>query len=718
MTLTLFFTVLCDALDTGDLMRPVRTTTPPVIDGKLDDPVWRTALKVTGFKTFYPDFGKSIPESTVAYAAYDDTNLYFAFRCFDPEPAKIKATLTQRDNIRYDDFICLNIDTFDDQQTLYAFYVNPIGIQMDSRGTNYAEDISVDFVWTSAGTMDDKGYSVEVSIPLKSLRYNDGNPTYMGMIFERQIGRRLEHVSYPALDPAKGYQFVNQMGRLEYDGLKHYAFWEVLPAFTYSAKFHQNQGDLQQYVDRGELGITAKYGITPQLILDATYNPDFSQVEADAGQVDINLRSPLYFAEKRPFFLEGTELLNLAGIDQSRQQGVLYSVYTRTIVNPLAGAKLSGKTSRDGSLAAIVAVDDLADGRSEAYGNRAVVPIVRYKQAFGSGDSYVGGIYAGRELGPTFNRVGGLDGHLRISPAMSLEYHALGSLTRSTDSTTENNGHALSMLYRSSTREMEWGLEANKVSHGFELDDGFLTRTGILAVDAYVTPRIYPGSKTIDRIDLSAFGSVLKDEPSGLWETNNRISAMVTLLGSLSATAQYTVATEIFAGQRFSDNGVKIIGGGQFSKEVFLSISARYGSSVIYSSVPDQGKGTTLSASLDLQPWQHFDLAFDGTYANLFRSSDNSLVYDYPLGRIRLTYQWNEYWFVRAIAEYNGYRKSLTDDFLLSFTYIPGTVMYIGYGSLFERSAWDQTQRSYVAANSYLETYRGIFFKVSYLWRS
>ncbi|HEY6953296.1 MAG TPA: DUF5916 domain-containing protein, partial [Bacteroidota bacterium] len=327
------FALIGSDLQAGDSMKPVRTDTPPRIDGNLDDPVWSKALKVTGFRTFYPDFGKVIPESTVAYAAYDDTNLYFAFRCFDPEPSKIKATLTQRDNIRNDDFICLNIDTFDDQQALYAFYVNPIGIQMDSRGTNTNEDIGVDLVWASAGQIDDKGYSVEVSIPLKSIRYNSGDPTYMGMIFERQIGRRLEHVSYPSLDPAKGYQFVNQMGRLEYDGLKHYAFWQVLPAFTYSSRYHADGGALKQFENRGELGVTATYGITPQLILDGAYNPDFSQVEADAGQVDINLRSPLYFAEKRPFFLEGTDLLTLGGIDQSRQQGLLYGVYTRTIVN-------------------------------------------------------------------------------------------------------------------------------------------------------------------------------------------------------------------------------------------------------------------------------------------------------------------------------------------------------------------------------------------------
>ena len=699
----------------GQSLKVTRTGTPPRLDGELNDAVWTSALKVTDFKTFYPDFGKVIPESTVAFAAFDDTNLYFAFRCFDPEPSKIKATMAARDNIRNDDWICLNIDTFNDQQSLFAFYVNPLGIQMDSRGTNSTEDMGVDMVWYSAARMDSLGYSVEVSIPLKSIRYSSGDPTYMGIFFERLIGRRQEHVAYPAFDPAKGMQFLTQMGQLEYDGLKHYAFWQLLPTFTYSAKYHQNQGSLTQYNNHGEAGVTATYGITPQLILDATYNPDFSQVEADAGQVDINLRSPLYFAERRPFFLEGTDIFSLAGIDQGRQQGILYSVYTRTIVNPLTGIKLSGKISREGSLAAILAVDDLTDGRSIQFGKNAVVPMIRYKHSLGD-DSFLGGIYVGREWGPTYNRVGGVDGLLRLTPAASLEYHALGSTTRLTDSTNASTGHALSMLFRSSSRSLEWGIEGNKVSQAFALDDGYLTRTGLLGLNAYVSPKVYPASRVVNRIDFTAFGSALRDDPSGLWETNNRFTVSAVILGSLSATAQYIAATEIYLGQRFSNSGIQVAAGGQFTNEIYFSLISRVGNAVIYSLSPEQGKGTTLTANLIFQPWEDFNLTATATYANLFRSSDNSLMFDYPIERIKLTYQLNQYWFVRTIAEYNGYRKSLTDDFLLSFTYIPGTVMYLGYGSLYERTAWNQT--AYVAANSYLETYRGIFLKVSYLWRS
>jgi hypothetical protein len=715
LSLLLFPLLLAVHLRAGESLKPTRTETPPAIDGKLDDPVWNTAMMVTGFRTFAPDFGKAVPESTVAYAAYDDENLYFAFRCFDPTPSNIKASVSQRDNIRTDDWICLNIDTFSDQQSLFAFYVNPLGIQMDSRGNNTMEDISVDFVWNSAGRIDEYGYTVEAGIPLKSIRYASGDPTSMSIFFERLIARRQEHVSFPPFDPAKGYQFLTQMQALEYRGLKHYAFWELLPAFTYSNLRHQDRGTLTKYVDRGELGLTAKYGITPQLILDGTYNPDFSQVEADAGQVDVNLRSPLFFNEKRPFFLEGTDILTLGGIDQSRQDGILYGVYTRTIVDPLAGVKLSGKVSREGTLAAVFALDDLTNGRSIVYGKNALTSILRYKQALNE-DSYVGALYTSRDWGPTFNRAGGFDGVQRISPSSTLEYHLLGSATRPTDSSATLGGHALSVLYRLTTRDIEWGMEGNELSERFQLDAGYLTRTGILCLNAYVIPKIYPSSSLFDRFDLATFVSVLRDEPSGLWETNNRFTLSAVILGSLSASVRYNYATEVFAGKRFSDNAFQFFGGGQFSRTVNFQLSCRYGNGVIYQASPEQGNGTVASAALTYQPSEHVDITATGTYANLFRSSDNSLVYEYPIARLRVKYQLNQYWFIRAIAEYNGYRKSLTDDFLLSFTYIPGTVMYLGYGSLFERTVWDHT--SYVPSTSYLETYRGIFVKVSYLWRS
>jgi hypothetical protein len=198
----------------------------------------------------------------------------------------------------------------------------------------------VDLVWDSAARVDAEGYTVEIRIPLKSIRYTHRDVVRMAVFFERTIARRGEHGSYPYLDPAQGYAFLPQMAPLEYPGLKRPLVLELLPAFTYAQKRVREGGELVKRPDAQEWSLTAKYGITPSLILDATVNPDFSQVEADAGQIDANLRFGLFFAEKRPFFLEGSESYNVTGTSFGPLQTV---VHTRTIQDPRWGAKLSGE---------------------------------------------------------------------------------------------------------------------------------------------------------------------------------------------------------------------------------------------------------------------------------------------------------------------------------------------------------------------------------------
>jgi len=134
---------LTATLFSNNPLQPLRTDNPPKIDGRLDDSIWKSAPSVTGFKTFHPDFGIDMPERTIVYMAYDRENLYFGFKCFDSQPDKIKASIARRDTIRPDDWICINLDSFNDQQALYALYINPLGIQTDSRYAGGREDFSL-----------------------------------------------------------------------------------------------------------------------------------------------------------------------------------------------------------------------------------------------------------------------------------------------------------------------------------------------------------------------------------------------------------------------------------------------------------------------------------------------------------------------------------------------------------------------------------------------
>lgn len=691
-------------------LRPLRTDTPPRIDGILDDAVWAVAPQVNGFRTFTPDFGKVMPESTSVFMAYDRENLYFAYYCYDPDPSTIKAEVTNRDNIRRHDWICINLDSFNDQQALYGFYVNPLGIQEDSRFSAGGEDMSVDFVWYSAGRIVDDGYIVEVQIPLKSIRYADTNPVEMSVVFERRVSRRSEQATYPPLDPRMGFAFLVQMKPMVFHDIKHYTLLEVLPGVTYRQDFRDEEGVFRRYVNKGEGSLTAKYGITSDLILDATYNPDFSQVESDAGQVDVNLRSGIFFPEKRPFFLEGSEIFNIAATGVTPPDPLLAGVHTRTIENPLVGVKISGKLARRTTLAAIYALDEPAAG-----GDRLHVPILRMKQAL-TEDSYFGFLATAREDGGAFNRVIGADGTLRANVSSTFDYNAFFSSTR-TAGTGAVQGYAATALYQYGTRDLNYSLGVNAVSRDFQTSTGFLIRTGILAFNAAATPKFYPDSEVLRRIDVGLVSSQVRDEFSGLWETINFVNLQATLPAGVTFRIRGKYSTEVFAGERFRTDGVLISGGGQFTRQVNLTASYDY-SRAIYYPDPSQGVQSLASATLVYQPWNQFEARLSLTHVSFQRSSDDQKIFEYPIGRARLTYQMNRYLFLRAIAEYNKLRRTLLTDYLVSFTYIPGTVLHAGYGSLYQRSAWQGSAADYVDADSFSEFRRGFFFKMSYLWRS
>ncbi len=195
-------------------------------------------------------------------------------------------------------------------------------------------------------------------MPLKSLRYAGDDPTMMGVILERYISRRSEHSSFPRLDPAKGFALLTQMYPLAYGGVEHYKLVEILPAVTATRQDVRNTTTLDRGKQEAEVSITAKYGLTSDLILDGTLNPDFSQVESDAGQVDLNLRYSLFYQEKRPFFLEGQDHFTMGATATSLDPTIYYS---RTVVDPFIGARLTGKIGAGNTLAASYAIDNVID---------------------------------------------------------------------------------------------------------------------------------------------------------------------------------------------------------------------------------------------------------------------------------------------------------------------------------------------------------------------
>jgi hypothetical protein len=696
------------------ILQPLSLTVPPTIDGKLEEPFWSEAPSVTGFKTYSPDYGHDLGEKTVAYMAYDSENIYFAFRCFDRQPQKIKASIARRDDIRPDDWVCLNLDSFNDQQSLYAFYVNPLGIQMDSRYSGGKEDFSEDFVWYSGGTIDEEGYAVEVRIPLKSIRYASGKRVEMGIIFERRISRLTQNGTFPPLSPERGMFFLTQMAPMEYFGLKRYTLLEVLPAFTYRQQYFLEEGRLRRERPGRDLSLTAKYGLTSSLILDGTVNPDFSQVEADAGQVDVNLRYELFYPEKRPFFMEGSENFNLAGATE--EDYLLSAVHTRNIIEPQVGVKLTGKIARRDNLATIFASDE---GVAPSDGLLLSPPpayfsILRYKHALAQ-DSFLGFFITNRDQGGLYNRVGGPDGQVRLNQSSLLGFHALASLTRDSNESPREDGYALGLDYLYDTRSWEVRLGFQDVSADFETETGYLIRNGLTRLRGSCTRKFYPPFRALPRIDLNLFSSQLKDRESGLWETEDALFLGFLLVRSSRVVLGYAYSTEVFLGRRFDTSGWNIQTQSQVSKRVYFRIVYRSGKAIRYTERPFQSRGKRALASLIYQPSENLNWAMDFTYSDLFREENSEKIYDYTILRNRLTYQVNKYLFFRGVVEYNSYRRQILADLLASFTYIPGTVLQLGYGSLYNKIRWQG--EDYVDSDQFLETRRGLFFKASYLWR-
>lgn len=696
-----------------ETLKPVFTTIPPVIDGQLDDAVWESAPKVSEFKTFTPDFGKELSEKTIVYMAYDKENIYFAYKCYDSQPDKIRATVTSRDNIRSEDWICINLDSFNDQQSLYALYVNPLGIQEDSRFTGNTEDTSIDLIWYSAGKINSDGYSIEIKLPLKSLRYSNTNPVQMSVFFERRISRTSEQGSFPAMDPAKGYAFLTQMQPIFYYDVEHYALIELLPAITYGQKHTNVNGKLTSEEVNRDISLTLKYGLTSDLILDATYNPDFSQIEADAGQVDINLRYNIFYPEKRPFFLEGKENFGLAATSINEVDPVYSLIYTRNIVSPVAGIKLVGKVNENNTVAALYSIDeqtDITTGKEKNYH----FPIMRYKHNL-SDDGFIGATIASKEHADNFSRIAGVDGQIRLTQASRFEFNGILSQSKLTSTSDRNFGNTVGLRYISGSRDLDMDYAIKNVSEDFRADMGFIRRTGVTAFSGLIKPKFYPEVASIQRIDAELFSAQTKDNTYNMWETNNYAAATMFFGGSFNLRIKYSYATEIFLNQRFKTGGFSVNAGGLVSNIINFAVIYKRANSIYYSSSPFQGYSNIIQAIAIITPSEKFSSRIDFIFSDFKRESDDILLYEYPITRIRLTYQMNKYLFLRGIAEYNKYRQQLLTDFLASFTYIPGTVLHFGYGSIYQKTEW--VNNAYIQSDNFLEMKRGFFFKASYLWR-
>ncbi len=680
-----------------------RLANTPRIDGVLDNPIWEEkALKIEDFLQFTPK-EKGIPtQKTVAYLGYDYKNLYVAFRCFDSEQKKIRASITNRDNIIDDDWVAIFLDTFDEKRRAFSFIINPLGIQLDAirteEGGNDRMDESWDTVFYSDGRIDDEGFTVEIAIPFKSIRFPDAEEKVWNVFLGRNIARSGEITTWPSLSrdiPGLICQSQPMVIRARVEKGKNF---EVMPILT-SLKTKDTKIDVQP-------GLNFKWGISSDLTMDLTVNPDFSHIEADAPQIEVNQRYALYYSEKRPFFLEGMEIFQFPndGLD---------IVYTRRIIDPAGGAKLTGKVGRFtyGLLTALDAnpteslwqVSNGAGGRD----HNALFNIFRMKADVFK-ESYIGFSLTDKEIDGSYNRVAAVDGQLKFSNKFFITFQAAGSKTKYEDEETDIVP-ALYAQFMYFSKFVGAGAWWKSIHPDFEASSGFVNRVDYKSYGVFSYFSIYPQKQYLNQIQLSLNAGIrdayFEDFAQDRWVRAN-LQFRFTEFNQMYVTFRNDM--ERYEGVIFHKNTVSIEGQNNLIKWMPFGLFFQTGSSIYYDPEdPFLGWTNIYGIYIELKPSKRLRLGAEFTKQTFWEKRGGELVFDYNVIRARTTYQLSKALSLRAIVDYNHFYKEIYGSFLISFVLRPGTVFFLGVDNNLLRDEFER----------YGQTNYSVFLKFSYWWR-
>ncbi len=699
-------------------VKPVKVEKKVNLDGKLDEAVWQTQPVSGYFPTYSPIFGEKLPFQTDVWFAYDNKNLYFAFRCQDNEPGKIKTSLASRDNITEDDKVGVSLDAVGSKQTSYHFYVNPHGIQSDALNSAVSvEDYSPDFVWYSAGRLTDGGYEVEMRIPLKSIGFTSGAKVKMGVLFIRYISRTGQKGSWPEMKP--NWTVFNAHTEALLEDLKPPLKLEVLPSLTYvTTQDRESPTEWQAAEKNTDFSIGAKYGISSSVNLEMTFNPDFSQVESDALQIEVNQRYPLFYTEKRPFFMEGADIFKFHTISYGYFPT---AIHTRRIMDPQWGAKVTGSVKKFSF--GVLASGDEWPGQEWEYpsvnpnqGKDAFFSIARGKFNIGK-DNHVGFLYNGRTFAAESNQVMGLDLSYRMMKHGRLRVSFLHSNSESEDAGSDSiSGDNFNATYLYYTEKIGYGWAHEYIGSDFQMDIAYLKRVGLnhgwLWLGPYLYPKKIPGIKCISPGVIYHY---LFDLETGLYDHDLHLGLQYYFKGGAYLETKVRFIRESWKKEPFDLVQYNFTGTVNVTKWLSLAAIVYCGDYINYYAAPSYvGNGVNAIAEINLQPNKNLNQVF--SMARYTLSLNGDYAYQQNLYYSKTTYQFNKYFFLRAIFQYDTYAKRLLTDLLASFTLIPGTVLHVGYGGLDEKRRWLDDHWQYYEGSMH-NISRGFFLKLSYLWR-
>src|SRR5688572_15085634 len=756
--------------DDRTAVRPPRADLSISIDGVLDEPIWSQAAVLSGFSQFSPVDGVPAHDSTQVFVWYSPTAIHFGVRAFEAHGA-VHARLADRDRIFADDHIQIRLGTFNDGRQATVFAVNPLGVQADgtlveqggTRAGSFSAaqvaresaDLNPDFVFQSKGRVTEHGYEVEIRIPFKTLRYQSRPEQRWGL----HILRRVQHSGYEdSWVPAKrdAASFLAQSGHIEgLTDLRRGLVLDVNPEVTArTVGVRTADGTWGSETDHPEVGGNVRWGITNNLTMNGTVNPDFSQIEADAGQLAFDPRSALFFSEKRPFFLDGSE--------QFRTPSNL--IYTRRIAQPLGAVKVAGKVSGT-DIAFLTAVDDELPTTN---GHRPRFVIGRVQRDVGA-QSRVGLAYTDRVVGDDWNRVANADARFVFGKIYDARVQWAQSFTD--ERGREWNAPLWDARFARNGRRFGMRYSINGIDPEFVTRSGFISRPGI--TNAGFSHRL---------TTFGARGSLVETFSTelnllGTWQyevftrggdaqdKKAHLNTTTTFRGGWSLGASLLVETFGYDPELYS--GVLIeaprpLGGIDTipftgtpdlpNLDYVLTIGTpewKRGSASLFvvwgkdENFDEWSSADILIGTLtgDWRPSEKMRVNATYNMQKYNRRTDGSTVRIRRIPRLKLEYQIARPLFVRLVGEYDAeeaddlrddsrtggvlllpdgqgghYRATAVSengfrgDFLISYQPLPGTVVFAGYGS-----AMDEPRAFRFSDLS--RSRDGFFLKASYLFR-
>jgi len=713
--------------------------------------------EITDFIQNTPKDGQVASEKTEVYLAHTKAALYVVFICHDDRASLIRGHLARRENILTDDNVSILLDPFQDRRRGILFSVNAVGVQADAAWTEgNGADYSYDQVWDSEGRVTRNGWMALIVLPFRSLRFREAGSDW-GVVLERNFPRNSEVDYWPRISQSISGT-LSQEGTLRgIAGVTGSHNIQINPyVLGQNEKTLLNQDPFDPYFSQrsfeGTAGGEVKAIVKDSIVLDATVNPDFSDVESDQPQFTVDQRYPVYFPELRPFFLENANYFSTP----------ITLLYTRNIIRPDYGGRITGKIGSTNI--GLLLIDDREPGQTvpmgdPLYGKKATFAVGRVAQDFGKNFT-LGAMYTDEEFGGGWNRIGGIDFTWRATPKWTMLGQSVESSTKGSDPNSvaavfapgysagpasyfevDRNGHAFNMQS-----------QYNDFSTGFQSEVGFIQTADIRSDHTHATYQWYPKKSVIQSYGWETNQNIAFDHQGDRVYHYSTFDPFVLLprnivLAPLGGQNSDTVGPQngyLFpASHNFTENfGGFVARGAPFSQFNFNIQALKSGNVNYYpvaGGVPSLMNQEDVQALITFQPIRQ--ITDDNTYL-LDRDhsvKDGQLVYESQTLRTKLNYQFTRAFSARVIVEYDSTlanpletslprTKEVQTQALLTWLPHPGTAIYIGYNndiqnldrSLCNRLAGGGCDpNNTVAPRSplYLNDGRQFFVKASYLLR-